>query len=806
MIDPSSTVRIPMPNAPRFASKILCAIVVASTLVLANCRSTNPITAPTNAMPTAPAAEAPLSLIPAPYSLQRNPGYFEVHDGTVLRVQTSTPEMGAVAQWLSEAVLRTRGLHLKIEQLDPTKTDLKLSEGPGIDVFHEKPDEDSDYSEHYALNVSEKGIEIEAYTAHGFFNAATTLWQLLTPDGKMSGPVRVPCLRIEDHPRFAWRGLMLDPARHFQPPEYVKQFIDWMALHKYNVLHWHLTDDQGWRIEIKKYPKLTEVGAWRTPAGKDASDKRVGGYYTQEQIRDIVAYAQQRFVTIVPEIEMPGHAQSAIAAYPQLGVIGANPGVSHDWGVHTYLYNVEAPTLVFLQNVLTETMALFPSKYIHIGGDEAAKDQWQASKRVQQRMRALGIKNEAELQSWLIKRTETFLAKHGRKLIGWDEILEGGLPPRATVMSWRGTKGAIEAAKQGHDVVLSPDPDLYFDHLPTQLAEEPAGRPSPITLQQVYDFNPVPKELSAAEEKHVLGAQANLWSEYLPTPDSVTRAAYPRAAALAEVLWSPASAHDWHGFLERFVAQIERYRRIGLGYSQTSFAVDIRSAYATKARNVGIELSNPTAFGEIRYTLDGSVPTPQSTLYRAPFTTPARGEIRATTFERGVPLADARVRKLDPSALRRRTSSELASCRPGKGLPLKLPDVAAAEASNKAYLVDIFEPCWVWTQADLDGIARIEIDAASLPYNFQLWHDIKQVVNRKPEKYPAGELQLRLDRCDGKALAIVPIGALAAQPRGAKLDIELTARTGTHDLCLQFASGGHDPLYVIDTVQLVPRP
>jgi len=807
MIERPLIARSFMRNASRLVRQTLCALAL--TFALASCQSPNPVqTKPdstASAAPTAAVDSLPVSLIPAPYSLQRDPGYFELHDGTVLRVQTSTPEMGVVAEWLRATVLRTRGLHLKIEQLDPNDIDRKLSAGPGIDLYHNKPDEDADYDEHYALSVSDKGIVIDAFTPHGFFNAATTLWQLLTPDGKTGGTVRIPCLRIEDHPRFAWRGLMLDSARHFQPPEYVKQFIDWMALHKYNVLHWHLTDDQGWRIEIKKYPKLTEVGAWRTPAGnpKDADGKpiRVGGYYTQEQIRDIVAYAQQRYVTIVPEIEMPGHAQAAIAAYPKLGVTGGNPGVSHDWGVHTYLYNVENSTFVFLQNVLTETMALFPSKYIHIGGDEAAKDQWQASKRVQQRMRALGVNNEAQMQSWLIKRTETFLAKHGRKLIGWDEILEGGLPPQATVMSWRGTKGAIDAAKQGHDVVLSPDPELYLNHLATDLAEEPAGRPGAVTLRSVYDFDPVPKELDAGEIKHVLGAQANLWSEYLATPTDVTRAAWPRAAALAEVLWSSASAHDWQGFLDRLAVQIERYRLLGLDYGQTPFAVDIRRNYDAKANKAAIDLSNQIAFGEIRYTLDGSVPTAQSTLYKSPFAAPARGEIRATAFARDIALADARASKLDPGALLRRTSSELSPCRPGKGLQLKLPGMATAQAPTKAYLVDIFEPCWLWKQADLDGIARIEVDAASLPYNFQLWHDSTQVIEHRPEKFPAGELQVRLDGCTGELLTVAPI----VQPQAARIDLEFPPRSGKHDLCLRLATGTHDPLHVIDSVSLVSR-
>jgi hexosaminidase len=805
MIVKSRVERFLMPRT-YLARAFLQIVAIAAIVILSGCQNAAlKVAAAPTAATTAASDAAPLALIPAPYSLQRKPGYFELRDSATLRMNGGDADMIFVAEWLRDTTLRTRGIHLNID-LSTSATD--CGKGADIEVCEVKPPPgDLNASETYRLDVSGEGIRIfESSAGHGFFNAATTLWQLLTLDGKTSGPARIPNLHIEDRPHFAWRGLMLDPARHFQPPEYVKQYIDWMALHKFNVLHWHLTDDQGWRIEIKRYPKLTEVGAWRTPPALPGqpAPARVGGFYTQDEIRDIVAYAQKRYVTIVPEIEMPGHAQAAIAAYPQLGVTGKNPGVSHDWGVHTYLYNVQDSTFTFLENVLTETMALFPSPYIHVGGDEAAKDQWQASRRVQQRMRALGAKDEAAMQSLFIKHFEKFLAAHGRKLIGWDEILEGGLPPQATVMSWRGTQGAVEAAKQGHDVVLSPDPVLYLNQLPTDLPEEPAGRPGAVTLQSVYDFDPIPKELDANAARHVLGAQANLWSEYLFTSDSITRATYPRAAALAEALWSPASAHDWHGFLERLPVQLERYRELGIDYAQTPFTVVAQHDYDAKTKQMRITLSNQIEFGEIRYTLDGGEPTPQSTLYAVPFEIPARGEIRATAFEHGIALADARSSKLDPASLRQRSSSELASCHPGKGLPLKLPGIAPTDETNKTYLVDILDPCWLWKHADLDGITHIEVEAAALPYNFQLWKDIKSVVTHTPKKFPAGELQVRLDRCDGELLAAAPIVELATQPQGARIDISLPSRSGTHDLCLRFAAGRHDPLYVIDSVRLAP--
>jgi hexosaminidase len=780
-------------------------------LVLFGCHSA---TATKSTMPSGdpPPPPLPLSLIPQPYSLHLATEFFELREATTLSAISPDSDAQLPARYFVDLMQRTRGLHLNLqasarEPVETARNDVGNRIVFQLDSTFAASDDSTD--EGYRLTVVPRRITIVARTPHGLFNGAVTLWQLATAD-PAARDVRIQCLTIEDHPHFVWRGLMLDPARHFQSPEYVKQFIDWMALHKYNVLHWHLTDDQGWRIQIKKYPKLIDIGAWRQPAGAagvDANGKpvRYGGYYTQEQIRDIVAYAQQRFVTIVPEIEMPGHAQAAIAAYPQLGVTGKNPGVSHDWGVHTYLYNVDESTITFLQDVLTETMALFPSPYIHIGGDEAAKDQWKASAHVQQRMRELRIGSEAALQSWLIKRMETFLNAHGRKLIGWDEILEGGLPEQATVMSWRGIKGAIEAAKQGHDVVLSPDPDLYFDHLPGDLVDEPAGRPAVISLQDVYRFNPIPSELDATQARHVLGAQANLWSEYFQTETSLTRATYPRAAALAEALWSPASARDWQGFLDRLVAQQARYRALGIGYAQSAFAVRIDADYDTAQTNVMVKLSNQTNFGKIHYTLDGSLPGAQSPQYTAPFHTDAAGQIQATAFALNQALADPQTRKLDVTSLLRRTSVELAPCRAGTGVSLRLPDPTPAAAGSHPYLVEIFDPCWVWPQVELNRIQRLRVDVASLPYNFQLWNDAKSVVSRKPKKYPRGELQIHQDRCDGHVLATLALSPEILRSGKGELSTDVSALSGTHDLCLQFATGGHDPMRVVDAVQLTPR-
>jgi hexosaminidase len=574
-------------------------------------------------------------------------------------------------------------------------------------------------------------------------------------------------------------------------------------LHKLDVLHWHLTDDQGWRIEIKQYPELTNIGAWRIPASVHGTPPRYGGFYTQDQIRDIVRYAAQRYITVVPEIEMPGHAQAAIAAYPQFGVTGKRPPVSHDWGVHTYLYNVDDSTFTFLENVLTEVMDLFPGQYIHIGGDEAAKDQWQASPRVQQRMRELGIKNEDALQSWFVARIEKFLDAHGRRLIGWDEILQGGLPPRATVMSWQGTKGGIEAAHQGHDVVMAPSPLMYFDHVQSARHDEPPGRPDVVSLGDVYAYEPVPGELDVAQARHILGAQANLWTEYMDTPQRIEHAAFPRVAALAEVLWSPKQSRNWQGFLARLPAQLDRYRALGIDFADSAFAPDV--AVAREDGRIEATLSDQAHYGQLHYTLDGSDPTPQSPVYRNPLRLTLPTRLRVRTFAGDRALTATRAQLIDDDSLLRKNSDELQACKPGQGLPLRLPGPSAG-GSDGVYRVDIFDPCWIYPQAELDDIGGIAVSAAGLPYNFQLWHDADKVVIRKPAT-AGGELDVRLDTCNGEKLAAIPLAALAGSAESnatAPLRATLPPQHGRHDLCFYFTRPSRSPMWAIDTVQLLP--
>ena len=738
-----------------------------------------------------PSSAAPLSLIPWPAKLTRADGAFAIEGRTVL--VASDADTRATATWLAEQIKRRRGLELRIVD--------KAGGAPAI-VLRREP-ESAVPSEGYTLDIGAHGARIVARDGDGLFHGAVTLWQLLTQE---DGKAAVPFVHVEDAPRFAWRGLMLDSARHFQSVEEIRALIDQMALHKLNVLHWHLTDDQGWRIEIKRYPELTRIGAWRTPpgAGQDGEPARYGGFYTQDQIRAMVAYAAERHITIVPELDMPGHAQAAVASYPELGVTGKRPPVSVDWGVNTYLYNVDDATFVFMQNVLDEVMALFPSRYIHVGGDEAVKDQWQASPAVQAKMRALGLKDENALQGWFIARIGTYLKAHGRRLIGWDEILEGGVPRDATVMSWRGIKGAVEAAQKGHDVVSSPAPDLYLDQLQSDRADETTGRIPVRDLASIYAFEPVPKELDAAQARHVLGAQANVWTEHMPSIAHVQHAVFPRLDALSEVLWSPAVARDWKGFLARMPAQLTRYRAAGIAYADSAFApsIDTDRNAALASGKATVTLGNQAGFGFLHYTLDGSVPTASSPAYSAPFEVKLPATVRAIAVDdRGEALAAPRERVFDVPSLLTRESAELPNC-PGSDFRLRVQPTPDATSLAPAYNVNIFDTCQRWPDARLDGIAAIHVEVARLERNYQLAHDAKLVVSR-PARTAHGELVVHLDGCDGQVLASMPL----PDPSGSRrflLSASLAGPKGTHELCLIFTAPTTGPLYGIERASLVP--
>jgi hexosaminidase len=704
------------------------------------------------------------SIIPMPREISRGTGQFSVTART--RILFADSQSEAVARYLLDLLQRTRGIALTVGASG-------ISAVNNVIEFRLTAAENASGPESYSLDISPERIVISASDPRGLFYGAVTLWQLLSADS--GHRPTVPVMRIEDSPRFAWRGLMLDSARHFQSVEFIKRFIDAMALHKLNVFHWHLVDDQGWRVEIKKYPQLTAKGAWRVPAGAaaqedidpKATDREVGsadlvgnidrptdrevgsadlvgnidrpgkprtygGYYTQEEIREVVAFARARHITVIPEIEMPGHATAAIVAYPQLAATATPPTtMPADWGIYPNLFNVEEETFAFLEDVLTEVMALFPSTYIHVGGDEAVKDQWQASPRVQERMRALGIQDEHALQSYFIQRIGQFLDAHGRRLIGWDEILEGGLAPNATVMSWRGLDGAVAAAQAGHDAVLSPWPTLYFDN--RQYDDTQPGRGRLITLRDVYAFDPAPASLGAAQRQHIVGVQANLWTEHMRTEARVEYMAFPRAAALAEVAWSAPNQLNWESFEARLPAQLSRYDTLGIRYA------------APTLNSLSGQRSEPSS---------------QQSSHR--------------------------------------TSHELELC--SDKLVLSLEDDAPVQGQRATFLVDVMQPCWMFPNVDLAKFTAIEVDVGQVPFNFQIGKDRDAIHFNKP-RTQAGELEVRAG-CGGPLVASIELApaekshAVTALPR-AKL-----SGTGVQNLCFTFAQRTLDPLWVIHRVRL----
>lgn len=753
-----------------------------------------------------------VALMPLPAHVTPGTGVFAVRASTEISTLRD-PGAARAAHYFAELLARTRGMTLKsaTRSAGASPADAITFEL----TRHRAGDPDATSAEGYTLDIRPDRIIASAADARGLLYAAVTLWQLCTSQAAASNAatagIDIPVMRIVDAPRFRWRGLMLDSARHYQSPQFIQQLIDWMAVHKLNVLQWHLTDDQGWRLEIKKYPRLTSVGAWRVPAGAaPAADidpatheaRRYGGYYSQAVVRDIVAHAALRNVTIVPEIDMPGHATAAIVAYPRLATATPAPSsVPSDWGVYPNIYNAEPRTLQFLEDVLGEVVQLFPSRYIHIGGDEAVKDQWRASPQVQRRMRELGVRNEEALQSYFVRRMERFLARHGRRLIGWDEILQGGIAPNATVMSWRGLTGAQIAAAAGHDTVLSPDPALYFDHVQGNLPHEPPGRGLPIRLEDVYRFNPLPVGLSGEQSRHVLGLQANLWSEHIRTEERMQSMAFPRAAAVAEVGWSPADQMQWQSFVARMPAQLRRDAMLGLHASDDLFAVEVQTTLDRPRQQVQVQLSTQGGLGEIHYTLDGGEPGSNSALYSGPIVIEARGEIRAAAFLDNQRLAESETHALDLVSLETRSSHELRSC--SSKVLLSLEDDAPLRGPRAVFLVDIMNPCWIYAAADLTQVTAVAAAVGQVPFNYQLGADVHS-IQLLPPQTPYGELAVHLDSCDGERIASLSLqpalasDAVTALPRRALIG----THTGVHDLCFRFTQRSLDPLWVIDQVHL----
>ena len=466
--------------------------------------------------------------------------------------------------------------------------------------------------EGYQLKITEKNISISSKTTKGAFYAVQSLIQLL-PIKTDSKEITIQCLEIKDEPQFVYRGMHLDVARHFFSVDFIKKYINLMSMLKMNTFHWHLTEDQGWRIEIKKYPKLQEIAAFRNETlighyndqPQKFDGKKHGGFYTQEEIKEIVKYASERQITIIPEIEMPGHSQAAIAAYPELGCTGEQIEVATKWGVFEDIYCTKEGTFKFLEDVIDEVVPLFPGKYIHIGGDEAPKIHWKNCKNCQKLLKKEGLKDEHELQNYFITRMEKYINSKGKQIIGWDEILEGGLAPNATVMSWRGTNGAVEAAKQKHPVILTPQSHCYFDHYQSENENEPLAIGGFLPLEKVYLFNPIPKELTTEEARYVLGAQGNVWTEYLSTPEKVEYMVFPRAIALSEAVWSSSVHKNYNDFINRLEIFNKRLDAMNVNYANHLY--EINGELLNDNGKLSYKLETITN-KKIVYTLNGKEP------------------------------------------------------------------------------------------------------------------------------------------------------------------------------------------------------
>ena len=503
---------------------------------------------------------------------------------------------------------------------------------------------ENDNKEAYRLEVTENKVTITGASEAGVFYGIQTLRKAV-PLGNAKATLKP--VTINDAPRFGYRGVMLDVARHYEPVSFVKKFIDLLAIHNINTFHWHLTEDQGWRIEIKQYPKLTELGSVRkeTVIGNNTPEydgKPHGGFYTQEEVKEIVAYAQERYITTIPEIDLPGHMLGALTAYPEYGCTGGPYEVATKWGVFDDVLcagNEEVYT--FLENVLTEVMELFPSEYIHIGGDEVPKVRWEECPKCQAKIKELGLKDDSKhkkehyLQSYLTARIEKFLNANGRRLIGWDEILEGELAPNATVMSWRGMAGGIEAAKMGHDVIMTPNTHVYFDYYQTaDTKDEPTAIGGYVPVEQVYSLNPAPDSFTEEQKAHILGAQANLWTEYIPTPEHAEYMLLPRMAALAEVAWTQDELKDYDNFLTRLPQLTEMYSREG--YNFATHVYDVQAKLEPNFDNNALDVEFSTVSNsDIYYTLDGSEPTTSSAKYEGVFSVKENAEIKAAAFTNG---------------------------------------------------------------------------------------------------------------------------------------------------------------------------
>ena len=575
--------------------------------------------------------EPMLNIIPAPQHIEFGVSEFTIPESPTVRIEEDIPNSDFLFGFLSSLI---PGLEL-VDSQAPT---IHLKKSTDADTPHEG----------YSMQVNEDGIVITSNNDPGILFGVQTLRQLLpaqAEQGKLDlTGHKIPHLFIIDFPRFQWRGMHLDVSRHFFPPDFVKQYIDMIAFHKMNTFHWHLTDDNGWRLEIKKYPELTEISAWRVDREhepwrewspiKEGEKATYGGFYTQEEVKEIVAYAAERNIRVIPEIEMPGHTSEVFAAFPELSCRGERLHVVPG----SYWPNVDIfcagndSVFTFLEDVIDEVAELFPAEYIHIGGDEAQKIRWEQCPKCQARIKEEGLADEHELQSWFIRKMEQYLISKDKRLIGWDEILEGGLAPEATVMSWRGEAGGVKAAKAGHDVVMTPTSHCYFDYYQGDPETEPEAIGGYLPLMKVYSYEPIPEELEPHEHKYVLGSQANLWSEWITTTSHAEYMVLPRMSALSEVVWSAKAARDWDNFQTRIPALFERFDALGWNYSLGTFLVEIIPGRLQKS-HVAVRIKSEQPRLDVRYTTDGSEPQLSSSIYAGTIQLTQDATVKAALFD-----------------------------------------------------------------------------------------------------------------------------------------------------------------------------
>ena len=585
--------------------------------------------------------DRPIGIIPQPAFLQQEEGVFTLEKTTPVYVDAGDSSLLRTIGFLNERLEKAAGFSLKVIQDDP----LRHGQEKGIFLL------DAELSkEAYNLEITPGRVLIEYGDGAGAFYAVQTILQLLPTEIFAENRQRgvrweLPCCAIEDAPRFPYRGMHLDCCLHFFSVDFLKKYIDVMALHKVNRFHWHLTEDQGWRLEIKKYPLLTEKGQWRkeTVIGSLSSGfydgKPYGGYYTQDEVRELVRYASERYVTIIPEIELPGHALAAIACYPELSCgLEDHYETATRWGIFKQVYCPKEETFKFLEDVFDEVFELFPTELVHIGGDECPKASWKKCPHCQSLIKKLGLKDEFELQSWFIQRMEKYINSKGHQIIGWDEILQGGLAPNAKVMSWLGEEGGIKAAQQHHEVVMAPYPKYYLDYWQADPESEPLAMGGPTTLRTMYEYNPVPEVLTSEERRYIIGVEGCVWTEYMPTPARVEYMAWPRMCAIAEAGWTRADK-DWNRFTRSLELHLGRLDRLGVAYCKAFYDPFIELHKDTEYSKVAtISVDAPGA--EIRYTLDGSTPTAESRLYEGPFVINRQQRVTAAAFREGKRIGD----------------------------------------------------------------------------------------------------------------------------------------------------------------------